>query len=316
MKSLDFEDVFLVPRVISSIESRDKIKIEVKLGNINLTCPIVASPMKDVCDGNIAAEMNRLGGLGVIHRFLSIEGQIEEYKKCSQSACAIGVNDDYYERFSRLYDLGCRLFCLDTANGANLRLKQVTEKLAKFKIDLIVGNVASKECYDWAQSLPNVKAIRVGIAGGAACTTRNATGIYHGMFSAIQECYSVKKESILIADGGIKEPQDMCKSIAAGADLVMLGSKISSTIDSPAEIISKDEKKYKVYHGSASFDIQKQYRDKPRYIEGKTRLLEYTGETLEELCNKFCDGLKSSMSYFNSTDLEVFRKNVSVSYKN
>src|ERR1035437_10486339 len=90
----------------------------------------------------------------------------------------------------------------------------------------------------------------------------------------------------------------------------MMGNSFATTIDSPAETIIKDNKKYKVYHGSASFDIQKEYKEKPKYIEGKTRLLECDGETLENLVNRFSDGLVSSMSYFNAKTLEEYRKNV------
>ncbi len=315
MRSLDFDDVCLVPRVISEIESRDDIKIKVSFGKFDLTCPVIASPMKDVCDGNVAKEMNRLGGLGIIHRFLSIEDQVAEYNKCLDSACAIGINGDYFERFLGLYEAGCRLFCLDVANAGSIGVKQAAEKLESYKVDLIVGNVASKEVYQWCDSLPNVKAIRVGIAGGNACTTKNATGIGYGMFSTILECVSVKNNALLIADGGIKEPQDMCKSIIAGADLIMLGSAICSTVDSPAEILIREDKQYKIYHGSASFDIQKEYKEKPKYIEGKTRLLEYKGETLEQLLSRYGDGLRSSMSYFNARSLEEYRKNISWSEK-
>ncbi len=115
----------------------------------------------------------------------------------------------------------------------------------------------------------------------------------------------------MIADGGIGEPADMCKAIACGADIVMLGGAIAKTTDSPAELIKKDGVFYKVYHGSASFEIQK----RTRYIEGRTRLLDYEGETLESLIARFCDGLRSSMSYFNARNLEEYRNNVSFVYE-
>ena len=269
---------------------------------------MIASPMKDVCDGNIAREMSNLGGLGIIHRFLSIDEQVEEFKKCKNSICAIGTNGDFIERFYALCNVDCRLFCIDVANGASKIVEDAISQINNNQIEFIVGNVASKECYGWVQSLPNVVAIRVGIAGGEACTTKTATGIYHKMISCISECATVKKNTALIADGGIKEPGDMCKAIAYGADVVMMGSVIAATIDSPAELIKRDGKFYKVYHGSASFEIQKEYREKPRYIEGQTRLLEYNNERLENVINRFCDGLRSSMSYFNAKTLDEFRR--------
>ncbi|MCK9458405.1 MAG: IMP dehydrogenase [Proteobacteria bacterium] len=313
MRSLGFDDITLVPRVVSNIESRDDISTKVRA----MSVPIVAAPMKDVCDGTVAFRMERLGGMGIIHRFMPINEQIECWKHSRQSdnmhgsACAIGINGDSVERFHALREVGCKIFCIDTANGANAKLAKVIESLGHGmsvdEIGFIVGNVASKECYQWLDSLPHVIAIRVGIAGGAACTTKNATGISYGMVSSIMECASVKKNALLIADGGIQEPRDMCKAIAVGADMVMLGSCIAATSDSPAELVKQDGKFVKVYHGSASFEIQKEYRNNPKYIEGRVRFLEYEGESLEDLVTRFSDGLRSSMSYFNAKNLDEFR---------
>jgi len=322
MRSLGFDDITLVPTVVSTIDSRSDITTKVQCKGIDLNVPIVAAPMKDVCDGEVAHKLNLLGGLGIIHRFMSIDEQIKEWERSScpiksnsdklayGSACAIGVNGDSLERFERLYKSGCRVFCFDTANGANTKVEKAIRNIESYDIDLIVGNVASKECYAWLDSMPNVRAIRVGIAGGAACTTKNATGINYGMVSSIMECASVKKNTLLIADGGIREPSDMCKALAVGADLVMLGSCIATTTDSPAEIVKQDGKLVKVYHGSASFEIQKEYRNNPKYIEGRVRFLEYEGESLEDLVTRFSDGLRSCMSYFNARNLAEFRRNV------
>ena len=92
----------------------------------------------------------------------------------------------------------------------------------------------------------------------------------------------------------------------------MLGSIIANCSDSPAEILKRDGKWFKVYHGSASFEIQKEYRNNPKYIEGRTRLLEYDGESLEGLITRFHDGIRSCMSYFNAKNLEEFRKNITI----
>lgn len=309
MSQLEFDDIALVPRVVSTIESRDHINIGVK--SLNLKIPIIASPMKDVCDGRICHLLKRLGGLGIVHRFMSIEEQVEQWKISGNSACAIGVNGDFHERFEAIYGAGCRIICIDTANGGSTRVKKAIEKLNKPGIGIIAGNVASKECYQWLDEIPFVIGIRVGIAGGAACTTKNATGIHYGVISSILECAKVKKNALLIADGGIREPSDSCKAIACGADLVMLGSTIASVMESPAELVKRDDKLFKVYHGSASFEIQKEYRTTPRYIEGRVRLLEYSGETLESLITRFCDGLRSSMSYFNAKSIEEYQQNAS-----
>lgn len=305
-----YQDIGLVPRILSTIESRDDLNIELKLAHINLKSPIIASPMMDVCDGMVSSIMRSSGGIGIIHRFMSIDDQVIEYNKCHDSACAIGVNSESIDRYNKLYQNGCRIFCIDTANGANTRVLKTIESMKHSDTSIIVGNVASKECYSILEQFDNVKAIRVGIAGGSACTTKNATGIYRGMLSAIYECASVKKKTILIADGGINEPSDMCKSIAFGADMIMLGGILAATKESPAEVIQKDNKLYKVYHGSASFEIQREYREKPKYIEGTTRLLEFKNESIIDVINRFMDGFKSSMSYFNSRSISEYRNNI------
>lgn len=316
-RSLGFDDVVLVPRVISKILSRNNIDTSVKFNEkLTIKTPIIASPMQDVCNAGVASEMNRLGGLGIIHRFMSIKEQVEEYKQANCfCACAIGVDGDYYDRFLSLMEVGCNIYCLDVANGGNIKVERAIEKISDENIDIIVGNVSSAQCYEWLEQFDKVKAQRCGIANGYSCATKNATGIEYGMVSAIQECAAVKKRTLLIADGGIKEPSDFCKAIAFGADLVMMGGVIAATCDSPAEIVKKDDKLYKVYHGSASFEVQKCYKEKPRYIEGKTRLLDFNNESLESLISRYCEGLRSSMSYFNSSNLEEFRENMSFAVK-
>jgi IMP dehydrogenase len=309
-ENLSLSDIVLVPRKISRIDSRNDVSLKIAFGDKKLNCPIIASPMKDVCDGHVSLVIEKMGGLGIINRFMPIEDQVKEFLICPDAACAIGVNGDYIERCNTLNKEGCRLFCIDVANGAT---SLVEKTLLVFRdLFFIVGNVASKECFEWLESFPNVIAIRVGIAGGSACTTKTATGISRGLASSIMECYKVRKRALIIADGGVHMPSDMCKSIACGADLVMLGKSIASTTDSPAKITKENGQACKIYCGSASFEVQKNYRDIPRYIEGETRLLPYTGESLEDLISRFCDGLRSSMSYFNAKNLEEYRRNINV----
>lgn len=310
---LDYKDISIIPSEISEIESRSTdIKTNSLLGKFNCKIPIIGSPMKDVCNGHSVNKLIELGCFGIIHRFNTVDEQIIEFNTNKLAACAIGINGDYLERFQLLYKNGCRLFCIDVANGASIFVEKTINQLLKIHNDIcfIVGNVASPKTYKWCSSLPNVIGVRVGIAGGKACTTRNSTGVYCPMFSLIQECKSIKEENdaCIIADGGINEPQDFCKAIIAGADFIMLGSVLSKATDSPAESIFKDGAFYKIYHGSASFDIQKIYKDSPKYIEGKTILLDST-ETIEQIITRFHDGLVSSMSYLNAKSILLYQKN-------
>lgn len=311
-KALGYNDVSLVPNLTSYIHSRDDIKIEVELfPGVILTNPIIASPMKDVCNAAVAKEMRRLGGFGILHRFQPVDEQVKELLEVgvSDCACAVGLNDD--DRFEKLYAAGCRYFCLDVANGSNITVRN--NLLRRFLFDSkcywIAGNIASFYGYRRLASIKNVSSIRCGVSGGSACSTRDATGIFNPPISLIQECDREKRYGFttkIIADGGIKTPADFCKSLIFGADFIMLGGLIAATKDSPAKFNSQG---YKMFSGSASYENQNSYRE-PRYIEGETIPLHYSGESIEGLMTRFSDGLKSSMSYFNARSLTEYRQNL------
>lgn len=375
-KKLDYQHIALVPRVVSELKSRSEANTGIDAFGIHLDIPIIAAPMPDVCAAEMAHELLKLGALGIIHRFQSIEEQKESYEKSMQGtdwnnrvACAIGVTDDYKERFKALYDKGCRIFCLDTANGANKTVGEAVEYIRTYKknrdsehftklntnpVFIIAGNVATAEGYRYLANI-GVDAVRVGIAGGSVCETKTETGIYMPMVSAILECaeernkialvyankenfgisrhveykgdviliektkgydkwYEIFKQKrlslpLIIADGGIKKPADMCKALALGADFVMCGSILAGTAESPGDVHNIDGKKIKLYRGAASFGVQKQFKGKePAYVEGRESVIEYKGHVCDVI-DRYKDGLQSSMSYMNSRTLAEYKKN-------
>lgn len=310
---LDYKDITLISRQISEIKSRDDISISSSLFGESRR-PIIASPMKDVCDGNVAEIMEKEGCQGIIHRFMDIEQQCVEatYSGIKNPICAIGINGDYLDRYKRLIKNHVKRFCIDVANSSSIYVKNTVKELLDINPDsrFIVGNAVSIEGVNYYNDIPEVEAIRVGVAGGKACTTKNATGIYYPMASLINECKDSGK--IIIADGGIREVGDFCKAIALGADMVMVGSVIAKAQESPAELVWRDNNQYKLYHGSASYENQKIYKDTPRYIEGRSVLLEYKSETLSSILNSYFEGLRSSMSYCNATNLSEYRKNIEI----
>lgn len=314
MKALHYKDIGLISRHVSTLTSRSLANTEVEFCGITLKVPIVAAPMPDVCNGLMAKELGKLGGLGIIHRFQSIENQINEYKIVDTVAGnAIGITDDYFERFIELYNAGCRIFCLDTANGANKMVEHAAQKLIEKHqdISLIVGNVASAETYKWLADLKLFSAVRVGIAGGAACSTKLETGIYYPMVSSVLECVKIMQENngpSIIADGGIKIPADMAKALAIGANVVMMGSVLAGCKESPSPVIKLDNGKHKIFRGAASYSRLAESGKKPSYVEGLETLVPYTG-SLEKTVVRFKGGLQSSMSYMNAYTLEEFTKN-------
>jgi IMP dehydrogenase/GMP reductase len=373
-KKLDYQHISLVPRVVSHLKSRSEANTGIDAFGIHLDIPIIAAPMPDVCNSEMAYKLSELGALGIIHRFQTIEEQKQQYViSCqkrtndklpeyvafnstyrSEIACAIGVTNDYQERFKALFKVGCRIFCLDTANGANKTVGEAVKWIRNYKqfnsnnkellvnVYLIAGNVATAEGYRYLVEL-GVDAVRVGIAGGSVCETKTETGIYMPMVSAILECVEernklakmvaddfyiqyrkekitnfkwlekfnekIKSLPLIIADGGIKKPADMCKALALGADFVMCGSILAGTEESPGEVHNFDGIKYKGYAGAASFGVQKKFKEKkPSNVEGRESLVKYVGH-VEDVIDRYKDGLQSSMSYMNSKTLLDYRKN-------
>jgi IMP dehydrogenase/GMP reductase len=318
VKALGYKDIGLISRQISTIKHRVDVDTGIEFCGKVLQIPIIASPMPDVGNHQLLNALIDLGGYGYIHRFQTIEQQVSEYVKSHDAGCAIGATGDYKERFIELHDNGCRHFCIDTANGAHEQVSAAAYDLFQIyedsNVQFIVGNVATKETFQRASGFYKVCGVRVGIAGGSVCTTKTETGLYYPMVSSIRECVIAKRghDAIqhvnIIADGGIKEPADMCKALAVGANIVMLGSVLGSCLESPAKTVKLDGQLYKVFRGSASYSTQMDNGKEPFYIEGEERLLPYSGP-LKKTVQRFVNGLRSSMSYMNARNLWEYRKN-------
>ena len=257
--------------------------------------------------------------MGILHRFQPIESQQHEFELVySQSdtvapavGVAIGITGDYKERFQALYAAGCRLFCLDTANGAHLQVKQAMGWIRGQASDvfLLAGNVASAEAFSELEEW-GADAIRVGIAGGSVCETRTETGVFLPTPYAVAEAVMVRKRALIIGDSGIRTPADFCKLLALGADAVMVGSALAGTKEAPGHVIAMDGKKYKVMRGAASFSVQQQSGNaSPGYIEGTETLVPYR-DTVTTVLHRYLAGLQSSMSYMNACTLDEYRRNV------
>jgi IMP dehydrogenase len=304
--------------VISEVAHRGDVAVDVMFGPLALRLPILGSPMPDVCGTEMARALARHGALGILHRFDSIESQAAAYQEASAGSgagkgcvgAAVGVSGDYQQRVAALYEAGCRVICLDTANGAHRQVAAAIQWVKRQHGDVFIlaGNVATKEGFKWLED-EGADAIRVGIAGGSVCETRNETGVYVPTPYAVAEAASVRKRALIIGDGGVRMPADLAKLLALGADVVMLGSALAGTREALGRVIVVDGKRFKIMRGAASFSVQQEAAgSRPQYVEGAETLVPYKGR-VEEVLQRYEAGLRSSLSYLNARTLADFRLN-------
>lgn len=327
---INYDQISLIPTQVSTLEHRVEADTSVQFGPLRLSVPIIAAPMPDVSGALMARKLAELGALGFIHRFQDYSDAENEIQMSFYPE-KIGVAfSSKLLGWPDLKQYGVKIFCLDTANGASEVIHRALGTLKDKYPDIfiIAGNVASPEAFFSLESW-GADAIRVGIAGGSVCETRTETGVYSPMASAIQEItryidpesrsidwygfgYPKHRRALLIADGGIKTPADMCKALALGADAVMIGGALAGTKESPGDIIKLDGKLYKKLRGAASFGVQKETNgEDPNYVEGTETLVPYAG-SVEKVINRFRAGLRSSMSYMNAHNLTEYRRNVKI----
>ena len=320
---LSFDDVMLVPKK-SSIASRHDVDLTVydwngdplKIAGNRMLAPIFAAPMDTIVDARSAAVMAKLGVVPILHRYCKANEQRSTYKHVqdlleghqgvSPVGAAISSKPSGLDQALQLSDLGCNLFCVDVAHGYHEVSLRAVEELRKSIPDafIIAGNVATRDAFD-ALADVGASAIRVGVGGGAVCTTRLVTG--HGIptFQSVVDCAQSDRECYLIADGGLKTTGDMVKAYAAGADMCMLGSMLACKRESPGEVRIIDGQLFKRYRGMASKSAQQNWRGRVSVVEGSDSWRPIT-EDLGKAIERISAGIKSGLSYSGCTSLESF----------
>lgn len=321
-----YRDVFLVPKY-SDVLSRKEVDTSVELprGFGKVDVPVISANMDSVTDGYFAHHIREAGGIGAIHRFMTIEQNIEEFKKSQThsegNSCfvSIGVNkEDYEPRTKALYDAGARMFVVDIAHGHSLMMQNTLTWLRDtygYKILIMAGNVATPEgvmdLVRWGADM-----IKVGIAPGKVCLTKNVTGVTFPQFSAVLQCaaaasvQSMSPNIQIVADGGIQEIGDIAKALGAGADFAMCGSMFAGCKES-ASLEGPDGKK--IYRGMASRGAMKVIRpnDPSEQLptpEGKQIFVQEAG-SVYEVVRHIKGGLQSSFSYLGARSVEEFQTN-------
>ncbi len=229
---------------------------------------------------------------------------------------SVGIGEDYLERAKAIVDAGADFIIVDVANGYLEKTAGVVRNLKnKFPVDIIAGNVATKE------GLLNLKragadCVKVGIGPGGACLTRPVAGVGYPQLSAIMEC--ANNGLPIIGDGGISKSADFSKAIAAGADAVMIGGLLAGTDESPGSIVTKSNVNYKFYRGMASINAfadrsnkTNEEADLDGYTpEGTESLIAYKGSAVK-IINNLVGGLRSAMTYLNARNVQELKKNAS-----
>ena len=324
-EALTFDDVTLTPQYSKVLPSDVSTKTYLSK-NLHLDIPIISSAMDTVTESKMAIAIAREGGIGVIHRNLSIDRQIKEIQKVKSKGlkvgAAVGTNESEFSRVKNIIKLGVDLIVVDTAHGHSQKVADIIMKINKIKTKkttLCAGNIATANAAKFLCKL-GVDLIKVGIGPGSICTTRLVAGIGVPQLSALLDVKKgLKKNVKMISDGGIKFSGDIAKALAAGADAVMVGSLLAGTSEAPGKIIKKKGKLFKVFRGmgsvgamnkgSADRYFQKKQKDKSKYVpEGVEGLIKYKGDAKKTL-NKLVGGLRSSMGYLGAPQIKILTKN-------
>jgi GMP reductase len=298
---LNYKDVSLIPQK-SIVASRKECGTGVTLGSMPFKMPVYPANMKSVVDANTCEFLASNGWFYTMHRFgvntLSFARHMREKNLPLSVSTGINLSELNLLHYHGIYP---EYITVDVANAWSVLVQPIVKEIKKMYPDtfLIVGNVATipavLDLIEWGAD-----AIKVGIAGGHVCITKDKTGFHRPMVSTILDCARVSTVPI-IADGGISTHGDIAKALAAGATMVMAGSLFAGYDESSGDIIEIEGRRYKEYFGSAS-EYNKPHQ---RNIEGKKILVDYKGP-MSRLLQELQEDLQSSISYAGGRNLSIF----------
>lgn len=319
--AVTFDDMLLVPQY-SKVASRGEVDLYTSLKYYPLDIPIIAANMDTVCGVEMARLMASMGGLGVIHRYMTNEDQLLAVeataavtRKGYPVAAAIGVKNGVIEHAHNLVEAGANVLVVDVAHGhhalvgetvAELKNSNLMDTRSPTMVEIVAGNVATP---DGAMYLfdKGADTVKVGVGSGSICSTRTVTG--HGVpqLGALVAIKNIlhRFDGEMIADGGIRSSGDIVKALAAGASAVMVGSLLAGTQEAPGDIIGGDrQNKYKVYRGMASRDAQTEfYGNAPNAPEGVSVTVPYRGPACSVI-QELIGGIASGLSYSGAKSIK------------
>ena len=316
--AVTYDDVLLVPSY-NHWESRQVVDVAMtdRTGKLTLALPVMTSNMDTITESAMANFIGEKGGIGVLHRFMSIEENVKAFKACEHPAfVSIGSNKQDLERAEALQDAGAGLFCLDVAHAHAKYVGRMLKYLRDLLTDdacIIAGNVATYAGADYLASC-GADIIKVGIGGGSVCTTRIKTGFGVPNLTAIREC--ARADRSIVADGGLRFAGDIVKALAFGADFVMIGSMLAGTTPTPGKVLIKtdesgQERKVKAYRGMASSESQMDFHGvMPEWktAEGISVEVPYRENEEERVLADIVGGLRSGLTYGGASTIKEMQR--------
>ena len=322
-EGLAFDDVLLIPArsdvLPAQVSTRTFLTRE-----LALDIPIVSAAMDTVTEARLAIALARLGGLGVLHRNLSVDAQSANVRECKAAGvrvgAAVGVSGDADERANALVAAGVDVLMIDVAHGHSAGVVRMVEKIkTRHRVQVIAGNVVTAEGTEELIAA-GADGVKVGVGPGAICTTRVVAGAGMPQITAIFDCANAAaKHGIPVcADGGIQESGDIAKAIGAGAHTVMLGGLLAGVDESPGAVTRTDEGNFKAYRGMGSMGAMAARRAGDRYgqgevsefskivpegVEGRVRSV----GPLEPFVHQLVGGLRAGMKYAGAATIEDLR---------
>jgi len=264
----------------------------------------------------MARFMGLSGSVGFLHRF-DPEKMIEWAKllKDESILCVPSVGTKV-EDYALVDDIApySDAILIDIAHGDNQMVVDMIKHIKKNypKIDVIAGNIATRDGFRRLADAGS-DAVRVGISGGSACTTKYITGSGAPTLASVMDCEQLSQEYgiPIIADGGFRQSGDIVKALAFGASTVCLGSMLSASSESPGDMLHLPDGDFKEYFGMASTKAQEKYKGGLRRgtaAEGIDKLVPYKGET-ETVLESILGGIRSGLTYSGARTIEELYQN-------
>jgi IMP dehydrogenase len=348
--ALTYDDVLLVPRASDVLPA--EVDVQTTLGRgrgrVGLKIPLLSSAMDTVTESAMAAALAMHGGIGILHKNLSIERQAGEVARVKATAvpeanprfagraavdaqgrlvvgAALGVGGDRDRRLAALLEAGVDLVVIDTAHGHSRGVVEATRAVKGAHPDLVVvaGNIATAEAAE-ALFEAGADVVKVGVGPGSICTTRIVAGTGVPQLTAIAAVAAVARRwgRQLIADGGLRSSGDVAKAIAGGADAVMIGSMFAGTDEAPGDTIRVGNARYKVYRGMGSMEAMeagssdRYFQERSSDPEAIVRKLVPEGVVARvphrgpvgEIVYQLIGGLRAAMGYSGAATLAAMQR--------